>query len=98
MILGFTITALLSTVFTSIQTLGTGLGAASKAFTTTFNSLPMLAIALIGGALAILEYKKSMAKLNSAPAAGTKNSSTDDEDEEDEIEDANGEVTGDEEE
>lgn len=97
LILGFTITALLSTLFTSIQTLGTGLGAASKAFTTTFNSLPMLAIALIGGAFAILEYKKSMAKLNSAPAAGSNNSS-DDEDEEDEIEDANGEVSGDEEE
>lgn len=99
LILGFTITALLSTVFSNIQALGTGLGAASKAFTTTFNSLPMLAIALIGSAFAILEYKKSMAKLNAAPAAGPKNSGSDDEDEEDdEIEDANGEVDGDEEE
>ncbi|CAJ1194277.1 PTS mannose/fructose/sorbose/N-acetylgalactosamine transporter subunit IIC [Companilactobacillus nantensis] len=99
LILGFTITALLSTVFTSIQTVATGLTAANKAFTTTFNSLPMLAIALIGGAFAILEYKKSMAKLNTATTAGPKATSGDeDEDEDDEIEDANGEVDGDEEE
>lgn len=100
LILGFTITALLSTVFTNIQALGTGLGAASKAFTTTFNALPMLAIALIGGAFALLEYKKSMAKLTATPAAGPKNSGSEDEDEDedDEIEDANGEVDGDEEE
>ncbi|MFH5810202.1 PTS mannose/fructose/sorbose/N-acetylgalactosamine transporter subunit IIC [Companilactobacillus sp. FL22-1] len=97
LILGFTITALLSTLFSSIQALGTGLTAASKAFTTTFNSLPMLAIALIGGAFAILEYKKSIAKLNATPAAGSK-AGSDDEDEEDEIEDANGEINGDEEE
>ncbi|MQS75430.1 PTS mannose/fructose/sorbose/N-acetylgalactosamine transporter subunit IIC [Companilactobacillus halodurans] len=101
LILGFTITALLSTIFTSIQTVGTGLGAVSKSFTTTFNALPMLAIALIGGAFAIIQYKKSMAKLNSAPAAGTKNdsgSADEDEDEDDEFEDADGEVEGDEEE
>lgn len=99
LILGFTITALLSTVFSNIQALGTGLTAANKAFTTTFNSLPMLAIALIGGAFAILEYKKSMAKLNAATTAGPKATSADeDEDEDDEIEDANGEVDGDEEE
>jgi len=100
LILGFTITALLSTVFTNIQTLGTGLGAASKAFTTTFNALPMLAIALIGGAFAILEYKKSMAKLTATTNSGSHTSDSDDEDEDedDEIEDANGEVDGDEEE
>ncbi|WP_334329730.1 PTS mannose/fructose/sorbose/N-acetylgalactosamine transporter subunit IIC [Companilactobacillus sp. HBUAS59699] len=99
LILGFTITALLSTLFTSVQTLGTGLAGASKAFTATFNSLPMLAIALIGGALAILEYKKSIAKMNTATVAGpTSGAGDEDEDEEDEIEDANGEVDGDEEE
>lgn len=98
LILGFTITALLSTLFTSVQTLGTGLAGASKAFTTTFNALPMLAIALIGGALAILEYKKSIAKMNTATAGPTSGAGDEDEDEEDEIEDANGEVDGDEEE
>lgn len=99
LIIGFTITALLSTVFSNIQALGAGVTAANKAFTTTFNSLPMLAIALIGGAFAILEYKKSMAKLNAATTAGPKATSDDeDEDEDDEIEDANGEVDGDEEE
>ncbi|WP_125764293.1 PTS mannose/fructose/sorbose/N-acetylgalactosamine transporter subunit IIC [Companilactobacillus hulinensis] len=96
LILGFTITALLSTLFTSVQTLGAGLSGASKAFTATFNALPMLAIALIGGALAILEYKKSITKINAATAGPA--ASSDDEDEDDEIEDANGEVDGDEEE
>ncbi|APX71986.1 PTS sugar transporter subunit IIC [Companilactobacillus allii] len=95
LILGFTITALLSTVFSNIQALGAGLSVANKSFTTVFNALPMLAIALIGGAFAILEYKKSMAKINTAQGPKP---TDDDEDEDDEIEDANGEVDGDEEE
>ncbi|MFC6176455.1 PTS mannose/fructose/sorbose/N-acetylgalactosamine transporter subunit IIC [Companilactobacillus huachuanensis] len=98
LILGFTITALLSTVFTSIQTLAAGITVANKAFTTTFNALPMLAIALIGGAFAILEYKKSMAKITTSAAGPKATSDDEDEDEDDEIEDANGEVDGDEEE
>ncbi|WP_025024951.1 PTS mannose/fructose/sorbose/N-acetylgalactosamine transporter subunit IIC [Companilactobacillus nodensis] len=98
LILGFTITALLSTLFTSIQTLGAGLAGASKAFTATFNALPMLAIALIGGAFAILEYKKSITKINTATTAGPSTTSDDEDEEDDEIEDANGEVDGDEEE
>ncbi|CCI82108.1 PTS mannose/fructose/sorbose/N-acetylgalactosamine transporter subunit IIC [Lactobacillus hominis] len=57
LILGFTVTTLFATMFTNIQTLGTGLAAASKGFTTVFNGLPMLAIALLGLALAILHYK-----------------------------------------
>lgn len=91
LILGFTMTALLSTLFTNVQTIGSGLNGVSKSFTASFNGLPMLAIALIGGAFAILEYKKSMAKLNSTPI--TENSSSNNE-----TADTDGEIEDDEEE
>lgn len=58
LILGFTITMLFSVIFGNVQTLGAGLSAASKDFAGAFNGMPMLAIALIGFALAILHYKK----------------------------------------
>lgn len=66
LILGFTITTLLATVFTSIQTIGgsvASLGSLVKGFTPTgtFNGLPMLAIALIAGALAYLNYQRESA-------------------------------------
>ncbi|RMC47063.1 PTS sugar transporter subunit IIC [Lactobacillus sp. ESL0230] len=57
LILGFTVTTLFSVIFSNIQALGTGVTAANKSFTATFNGLPMLAIAMIGLALAILHYK-----------------------------------------
>ncbi|CAM3191173.1 PTS system, mannose-specific IIC component [Lactobacillus bombicola] len=57
LILGFTVTTLFSVIFSNIQALGTGVAVANKSFTATFNGLPMLAIAMIGLALAILHYK-----------------------------------------
>ncbi len=57
LILGFTITTLFSVTFTNIQTLGAGVSAVNKGFSSVFNGLPMLAIALIGLAFAILHYK-----------------------------------------
>lgn len=57
MILGFTLTALLGTVFTNMQVLGTGVASVVKNFDGIFNSLPMLAVALIGFALAAISYK-----------------------------------------
>ncbi len=51
LILGFTITALLTTVFSNIQLLGTSVASVVKDFQGVFNGLPMLGIALIGFAL-----------------------------------------------
>ncbi|EPH95707.1 MULTISPECIES: PTS mannose/fructose/sorbose/N-acetylgalactosamine transporter subunit IIC [unclassified Enterococcus] len=57
LVLGFVITALLTTVFGNIQMLGTSVATVVKDFTGAFNSLPMLGIALIGFALAAISYK-----------------------------------------
>lgn len=59
LILGFTITALLSTVFNNIQILGQGVSGVVENFGANFNSLPMLAVSFIGLGLAILSYKNS---------------------------------------
>lgn len=64
LILGFTMTALLSTVFNNIQILGTGVSDVVTDFAATFNNLPMLAVSLIGLGLAILSYKNSSIKEN----------------------------------
>lgn len=64
--------ALFSVLFTSIQTLGTGLQAANKSFTATFNGLPMLAMALIGLAFAILHYKDEISGKGGSGKGGTK--------------------------
>lgn len=69
LILGFTITTLLTVVFGNIQTLGGGIAAINGKFVGTFNSLPMLAIALIGFALAILYYKRAISSTASAASA-----------------------------
>lgn len=61
MILGFVLTALLTTVFGNIQLLGGAVAGVAKDFAPMFTNLPMLAIALIGFALALNEYKKSVA-------------------------------------
>ncbi|MER2041308.1 MAG: PTS sugar transporter subunit IIC [Desemzia incerta] len=59
LILGFVITALLTTVFTNIRTLGDTMTGVAEGFTNTFTSMPMLAIAMIGFALAFKEYKRT---------------------------------------
>lgn len=64
LILGFIITALFSTVYGNIGILGTTVAGIDTKFTTTFASLPMLAIALIGFAFALLQYKRSTEKGN----------------------------------
>lgn len=57
LILGFTVTALLGTIFTNMQLLGTSVASVVKDFSGVFNALPMLAVALIGFALAAISYK-----------------------------------------
>lgn len=93
LILGFTITTLFSVLFTNIQTLGTGLAAVNKGFSSVFNGLPMLAIALLGFGLALLHYKNSGTTMAATKASASekkvdKESSANDSDE--------GEITDDE--
>lgn len=59
LILGFTITALLSTIFDNIQLLGDGVSSVVEDLGTTFNSLPMLAVSFIGLGLAVFSYKNN---------------------------------------
>lgn len=58
LILGFTLTALFSTLYTNVQSLGTAMTKASKGFSGSFNAVSMVAIALIGLTFAINEYKR----------------------------------------
>ena len=51
-------------MYGNISLLGTTVAGIDTKFTTTFASLPMLAIALIGFAFALLEYKRSTEKEN----------------------------------
>ncbi|MCY7730574.1 PTS sugar transporter subunit IIC [Aerococcus urinaeequi] len=67
LILGFVITTILSTVFTNIQTIGSGLTEIAQEFGGNFNLLPMLAVALIGFALATISYKNN-SQLNNTNA------------------------------
>jgi len=67
LILVFVITTILSTVFTNIQTIGSGLTEIAQEFGGNFNSLPMLAVALIGFALATISYKNN-SQLNNTNA------------------------------
>ena len=86
LILGFTLTALLGTVFTNMQVLGTGVAGVVKNFEGIFNSLPMLAIALIGFALASISYKNGQMIPNSpAPKEVASNDLDEGEIEDDEI-------------
>lgn len=56
--LGFAITAMLTTVYSNLQTAGGALATLSKDFNAApFKGLPMIGIAVIGAALAILHYK-----------------------------------------
>ena len=59
LILGFVLTALLTTVFGNIQILGQGVSNVVENFDANFNSLPMLAVSFIGLGLAMLSYKNS---------------------------------------
>ena len=68
LILGFTVTALLGTIFTNMQLLGTSVASVVKDFSGVFNALPMLAVALIGFALAAISYKNGQ-MIPSGPAA-----------------------------
>lgn len=81
LLLGFTITSLLTTLFGSIQNIGTALAAAPKvaAGLGSFNGLSMLAIALIGLALAIIAYNNSTSQPAPAAAASTKQADSSDE-------------------
>ena len=64
--LGFTLTALFTTVFGNVQIIGAGLDAISPSGG-VFNSLPMLAVALIGFGFAAIAYQRS-ASAAAAPA------------------------------
>lgn len=58
--LGFAITAMLTTVYSNLQTAGGALATLSKDFNAApFKGLPMIGIAVIGAALATLHYKNS---------------------------------------
>ncbi|WP_313468764.1 PTS sugar transporter subunit IIC [Carnobacterium sp.] len=59
LILGFVITALFTTVFGNIQLLGGSVAGVVDDFANNFTGMPMLAIALIGFALAFREYKRT---------------------------------------
>ncbi len=84
LILGFTITALLATVFSNVQLLGTSVASVVKDFPGTFNSLPMLAVALIGLALATISYKNDQ-KNDQHPVVSQQSQSDEGEIEDDEI-------------
>ncbi|MGX4686469.1 PTS mannose/fructose/sorbose/N-acetylgalactosamine transporter subunit IIC [Vagococcus sp. JNUCC 83] len=86
LILGFVITALLTTVFGNIQLLGAGVASVVKDFQGVFNGLPMLGVALIGFAFASIHYKNGYAAQTSAPVNNkSDNPSAEEEIEDDEI-------------
>ena len=69
-ILGFIITALMVTVFDGLSGIGTSVAHLDDKFTMSFSSLPMLAIAAIGFALASLEYKRTSTLTAMSSASG----------------------------
>ena len=75
LILGFVITALFTTVFGNIQLLGGSVAGVVDDFANNFTGMPMLAIALIGFALAFREYKRT----SEAPKVQQFNGSTSEE-------------------
>ncbi len=85
LVLGFVITALLTTVFGNIQLLGSGVASVVKDFGGVFNGLSMLAIALIGFAFAAISYKNSNHYSGSVSQNNGINESTEGEIEDDEI-------------
>ena len=83
LILGFVITALFTTLFGNIQLLGANVASVVEEYSAVLNGLPMLAIALIGFALAAMSYKNNHA--TPAPTQGTSNASAEGEIDDDEI-------------
>ncbi len=84
--LGFGLTAMLTVIFSNIQTLGGAVAGVVKDFNGgAFKTLPMIGIAVIGLFLAVLRYNETQRK-NNAPAAPTaSNQSESGEIEDDEI-------------
>lgn len=70
LVLGFTITALFTTLFGNVQIIGAGLDAISPSGG-VYNSLPMLAIALIGFGFAAMAYQRSEGAPSVAASAPT---------------------------
>lgn len=82
LLLGFVITALFTTLFGNIQLLGANVASVVEEYSAVLNGLPMLAIAVIGFALAAISYKNSQ----SVPVTqGTSNTSAEGEIDDDEI-------------
>lgn len=90
LILGFVITAMLSTIYGNVTLLGTTIAGMNAKFTTVFANLPMLGIALIGFALAAMQYNRSVKESNLVAAQPKQNAGATDLDEQD------GEIHGDE--
>ncbi|MCI5775921.1 MAG: PTS sugar transporter subunit IIC [Aerococcus sp.] len=84
LILGFTITALLKTLFDYFVGLGGALAEGVEGFAMGFNGLPMFAIAMIGFALGAIRFKQSSEKSAARPV---QQASATDAEQEGEIED-----------
>ena len=81
---------MLSTLYANISTLGTTIAGMNAKFTTVFANLPMLGIALIGFALAAMQYNRSVKEQNMVATAPKSADNATDLDEQD------GEIHGDE--
>lgn len=80
LIAGFVMTALLTTVFGSIQVLGGAVKGIDSTFAGVFNGLPILAVALVGFSIAALQFKKSIeAPRTAVVSAGAEGEIEDDE-------------------
>ncbi|NEW62023.1 PTS fructose transporter subunit IIC [Granulicatella sp. zg-ZJ] len=78
LILGFVLTAMLSVLFASVQTLGGAVAGLSKEFTGVFQGLPVLGVALIGFALASIHFKNSFNVPSGAVASSAAEGEVDD--------------------
>ena len=84
--LGFGLTAILTVIFSNIQTLGGAVAGVVKDFNGgAFKSLPMIGIAVIGLFLAVLRYNETQRKNNATAAPTASNQSESGEIEDDEI-------------
>ena len=84
LILGFVITALLTTIFGNIQLLGDTVATVVDDFSNGFVGMPMLAVALIGFGLAFREYKRTI-ETPSVPSGNNGTTSNEGEIEDDEL-------------
>ena len=84
--LGFGLTAMLTVIFSNIQTLGGAVAGVVKDFNGgAFKTLPMIGIAVIGLFLAVLRYNETQRKNNAPVASTASNQSESGEIEDDEI-------------